>query len=267
MSEPGKNTELEMLLQQQPPRPVPKTFKNALLKSLLLPTGIFFAIGFMFTLAGLITIGVFFPWQFPKEMKLSSGAKSNALATVSACESTGYEDNNSQVYKIKYEFTTPDGKAHQGYSYQDGGGVLQGSKVQIEYLSSDPDTSRIMGMRLNPAGYFIVFFAIFPIIGLALLIYAVRSWNRKWRTGIRVFVNGMLTQGIVKSVNKSLMNVNRQPRYKIIVSYQEFETFYYGNGDEAVRASKWQGAKTPLRVLYDPEKPEDAIVVEGIIKN
>jgi len=259
--------ELETLLRQPPPRPVPKSFRRALLKTLILPTGIFFAIGFMFTLTGLITIGMFFPWQFPKEMKLDSGAKSNAIATVSSCESTGYEDNNAQVYKIKYEFTTPDHKAHQGYSYQGGAEVPTGSKVQVEYLNSDPDTNRILGMRLNPAGYFILYFTIFPLIGLVLLVYAVRSWSRKWRKGIGLFENGTLTQGVVKSVNKSLLNVNRQPRYKIIVSYQEFETFYYGNGDEAVRASKWQGAKTPLRVLYDPGKPEDAIVVEGILKN
>ena len=256
-----------MLLQQPPPRPAPKGLKSALITKMLFPFGFFFLIGLVFTLVGFGALTIFFPWQAGKELKLSSGKKSNAFAMVSSSEDSGYEDVNSKVYKINYEFQTPDGKAHQGYSYSTGTEVPQDSKVQVEYLTDDPEINRIPGMGLNPAGYFILYFCAFPVIGLGIVFFLGRSALRDWSKSNRLFENGMLTQGLIKSIDKTKLNVNRQSRYKITVSYMQSETAYYVYGDGAVAPSKWQGAKTPMRVLYNPEKPEDSVVVESIFKS
>jgi len=266
---PGRalSPELEMLLQQPPPREVPGAFRSALRRKMLMPGLIMFFIGVIFSIVGGIIVGVMFPWQVQQDIKLATGAKAQGVGVVTNFESTSYQENKTRVYKISYEFQTPDGKTHQGVSFQTGGMVVPGSEIQVEYLTSDPDINRGIGMRMNAIGYFILVFLIFPLIGVSFLIYSIYSWRSQWSKGIRLFSHGALTQGLVSSVDKTNVRVNNQYRYKISVSYMSFETFYFAYGEDVARASQWQGANTPLRVLYNPEQPEDAMVLEGILKN
>lgn len=265
---PGANLgpELEMLLQQPPPREVPGAFKSALRRKMLMPGLIMFFIGVIFSIVGTIIVVAMFPWNAAKDLELATGAKGQVSGIVTACESTEYQENKTRVYRISYEFPTPDGKTHQGVSFQTGGILAPGAEIQVEYLESDPEINRGLGMRLNPIGYFILVFSFFPVIGFSFLIYSIYSWRSQWKKGIRLFTHGTLTQGTVKSVDRTNVRVNNQYRYKISVSYLSFETFYYAYGEDVARASNWQGANTPLRVLHNPEQPGDALVLEGILK-
>jgi hypothetical protein len=263
---PVLSPELEMVLQQPPPREAPGAFKSALRRKVLGTAVIMFFIGLIFSIVGGIIVGVMFPWQVAKDIKLATGAKAQAVGTVTNLESTNYRENRTRVIKISYEFQTPDGKTLQGVSYQTGGMVMPGAEIQVEYLASDPEISRGVGMRMNAIGYFILIFIFFPVIGFSLLIYSVYYWRSQMSKGVRLFSHGALTQGTVSSVDKTNVRVNNQYRFKVTVSYMNFQTFYYAYGQDVMTASNWQGARTPLRVLYNPEKPDDAFVVESILK-
>jgi hypothetical protein len=99
------------------------------------------------------------------------------------------------------------------------------------------------------------------IIMLLIFLFATVSLARFFLKGTRLFANGTLTQGTVRSIERT----NWRYRFRITVCYLNHETFYYAYGDDVARARKWQENKTPLRVFYNPEKPKDAIVLESII--
>jgi hypothetical protein len=266
-SAPVLSPELEMVLQQPPPREVPGAFKSAMRRKLLGTAIVMFLFGLIFSIVGGIIVGVMFPWKVANDFKLATGAKSQATGTVSNFEPTNYRENKTRVCKVSYEFQTPDGKTHQGVSYQTGGVIMPGSEIQVDYLTSDPDINRGVGMRMNAIGYFILIFIFFPVIGFSVLIYSLYYYRSQMSKGLRLFSHGMLTQGTVSSVDKTNVRVNNQYRFKVTVSYMNSQTFYYAYGQDVMTASNWQGARTPLRVLYNPEKPDDAFVVESILKN
>lgn len=262
----AQNTELDTLFSQPPPRPLPKGLKGALVRKMFFPFGLFFLIGLIFTVNGFVSMILFFPKQAGKELKLSRGKKSTVIAVVSSSEYSGYDDVSAKIYKINYEFQAPDGKTIQGFSFQPAVAPEQGSKVQVEYLADNPEINRMVGARLDPEGNLFLFFTIFPVIGIIILVIFGRFWTRDWRKSIRLFSNGTPAPGLIKSINKSGLNVNRQSRYKVTVSYLECETSFAVYGDAVVRLSNWQGSKTPVRVLFDPENPAEAVVVESIFK-
>jgi hypothetical protein len=263
----AQNMELDTLLSQPPPRPLPKGLKGALIRKMFFPFGLFFLIGLIFFVNGLVSIIIFFPKQAGKEMKLSRGKKSNAVGIVSLSEYSGYDDVNDKIYKINYGFETADGKAIVGFSFQPASKPEPGSQVQVEYLADNPEINRIVGASLDPEGHLFLFFIIFPVIGIIILSIFGRLWIRDWNKTNRLFINGTLAPGLIKSVDKIRWNVNRQSRYKVTVGYMECETSFNVIGDAAVRWSNWLGSKTPVRVLYEPENPAEAVVVESIFKN
>jgi hypothetical protein len=177
MTEP-KYAELETALREPPPRPVPKSFKRALVKKFSYPIG---------------------------------GSSLFMLAT----------------------------------------GFIFAIAISLQIL--------LLGNPINPL------LVAIPIIMLLPFLYAIISTARVFQKNTWLFSNGTLAQGTVKSINKTRMKIATLYRYKISVSYLDQETFYYAYGDDVARAEKWEKDKTPLRVLYNPEKPKDAIVLESII--
>jgi hypothetical protein len=258
--------DLETLLQQKPPRSVPQGFKAALRKKILLPMGVLFMVGFGFCLVGGGILAGFFPRHIRQTMQLRSGDKSVVSASVNSCEKTGYMNNHTRVFKISFKFKTPDGALHEGYSYITGRQIPQGSDVEVEYLTSRPEINRAKGMRLDPIGNLILIAGIFPLAGIVMLIFACVSMARAWLKGMSLFKDGAFALGTVSAVDKIDVQERNQDRYRITVSFVGFQTSWYAYHADAMLAKDWQDAKMPLHILYNPEQPDDAIVLEDIFR-
>jgi hypothetical protein len=229
---------------------------------------VFLLLGGIFTLVGAILSVVFFPRHLPAEIALASGRKAMATGKVDGSTRTLWTVNNRRVYEITYTFTAEDGKEYHGFSFRTGASYPRGEQVEIEYLPDRPTISRIHGLRVNEAGIFTLFILIFPALGLIFAGYALVSVSSSVRKNLRLLAEGDLALGKVEKLTRTLTQINRQFVYRITVGFEAagmHQATYRAYGSDVDRAANWQKDQTPIRVLYDPQNPDSALVVETLI--
>lgn len=262
------NPELNMFLQMPRPRQFTPGISRKVWRKALFDALVFLLLGGIFTLVGSILSVVFFPRHLPTELALDFRPKAVAQGTVTSSTRTSWTENNHPVYKISYTFATSDGAEHQGFSFRTGSGYATGERVEIEYLPDRPSVSRIRGLRVNVIGYFILFVLIFPVIGLIFAIYAVARVLTQGRKNLKLLAEGDLAWGTVTTLTRTMTQINHQNVYRIDVTFEaggNHIASYRTYGPDVDRATAWQKDQTPLRVLYDPQNPDFATVVETLI--
>lgn len=234
----------------------------------LFNTLVFLLLGVIFTLVGAILSVVFFPRHLPTEMALAYGRKAMASGKVDGSTRTMWTVNHRSVYEITYTFTAEDGKEYHGFSFRTGASYAPREQVEIEYLPDRPTISRIRGLRVNVTGIFTLFILIFPMLGLVFAGYALVSVLTSVRKNLRLLAEGDLAWGKVEKLTRTLTQINRQVVYKITVGFEaagQHQAIYRTRGSDVDRAANWQKDQTPIRVLYDPQNPDFALVVETLI--
>jgi hypothetical protein len=121
--------------------------------------------------------GMVFFWAFVAQADFSffteTGERLRATGSVQSVEATGASENKSRVMAHHYEFSVA-GRTYRGTSYSSDRSAASGETVAIEYLKADPSKSRIEGMRRKIFGPAVSFVAIFPLIGLLGVVFAMR---------------------------------------------------------------------------------------------
>jgi len=260
--------ELEMFLQMPRPRQLTPGMRRRVWRKALSDTIVFLLVGAIFTLVGSILSVVFFPRHLPAELALDFGRKAMATGKVDGSTRTTWTVNDRSVYKIAYTFTAEDGREYHGFSFRTGSSYPPGEQVEIEYLPDRPTVSRIRGLRVNVIGIFTLFILIFPALGLSFAGYALISLSGQVRKGLRLLAEGDLAWGKVESVTRTMTQINSQYVYKIAVGFEAagpHQATYRTRGSDVDRAANWQKDQTPIRVLYDPQNPDFALVVETLI--
>lgn len=240
-----------------PPRYVPLLVKlKVLLGGFLNQFGWFF-FGF----------GLVFVWMFTLNADLTSwctfrGELAVAEGTVIESKETNMRVNETRVYEHKYSFIGADGLEYAGASYKTGGGLRNGQKVTIEYKPGKPETSRIRGMRRGVIGLFGLIPAIFPAIGLCLIIAGIRK-------GIKanhLLRYGEQTTGKLISKDRTGAEVNDQPVYKMTFEFAASD----GSSCQVIAKTHRPEAledeeQEPL--LYDPSRPDYAVMMDNLPGN
>jgi hypothetical protein len=184
-------------------------------------------------------------------------ADGRADGRVTRVVTTGASENEQAVQASHYEYSVA-GSTLTGVSYTTGWAPSPGEEVTVEYVESDPARSRIEGMRRAMFGAWAApVSAIFPLIGLVILIFATRSGMRR----NRLLRDGLLTHAVLKKKEGTSMTVNRRPVFKLIFEF----TDRLGQRHELITRTSMperlqdEGSE-PL--LYDPEHPKRAYLLD-----
>lgn len=209
-----------------------------------------------------------FFWLFAGNADLSvvtfRGAINRAQGWVTSIRATNASEGGSKgssgtrIYANHYMYSVA-GRSFEGVSYSLGQSVEPGSAVEVEYLSSDPSTSRVAGMRRSIFGPWAVVVLIFPLIGLLFVYFSTRSGGRR----NLLLRHGHFTTGVLKGKSPTNMRVNNHPVYELTFAFQAYD----GSARTAKARSHYTArledeAREPL--LYDPEDPDCAYLLDEV---
>ena len=213
---------------------------------------------------GLMAFGLLFVWVFDAGGALSSAIRfAGDLATVEGV-STGWRRtslsiNEVPVYETSYSFRSADGYDLTGASYQTGGYVDEGQVLTVEYLPARPTMSRIRGMRGSSGGLSVSFVFLFPILGMAFVVWGTRK-------GLRargLMSTGQLALGRLKTKEPTNTQINNQTVYRYTFTFDA-----EGGGTYEVVGSSHRTAALEdedlERIVYDPRYPSEARLLDDL---
>ena len=178
------------------------------------------------------------------------------VGRVTRIEATGASENHQRVEAAHYEFSVA-GRLFTGKSYSTGGSPAAGANVTIEYDEDNPERSRIAGMRRAMFGPWVMFVAIFPLVGLVILYFATRSGVKR----NHLLREGIFTTGTLLGSEPTNMYINKRQVWKLTFTFVD----RMGQRREAVAKTTdtqrlQDEAAEPL--LYDPDDPSRACLLD-----
>jgi hypothetical protein len=204
--------------------------------------------------------GMIFFWGFVANADLSflnfRGPHAQAIGRVTSVEPTGASVNKRRVLAHHYKYPVA-GNSLTGSSYSHMQELQPGDVVTVEYDPADPARSRIEGMRRRMFGPVVLLVAIFPLVGLIILIGSTAMGRKR----IQLLRDGIFTTGTLKSKSATNMRVNRRTVFALTFEF----TARDGRRHEMEATSSTPDrledeAQEPL--LYDPENPAKAFLLD-----
>lgn len=184
------------------------------------------------------------------------GPHQQATGQVTHVEPTGAVENDHAVMANHYQFSVA-GRLVKGTSYSLDSSASKGETVTVEYDESNPERSRIAGMRRGQFGPWVIFVGIFAFIGFAFIYFATRSGLDR----NHVLRHGVFAAGTMINKERTNMTVNKRPVWKITYEFTARDGRRAEATALATDTTKLEDdAQEPL--LYDPENPERAWVLD-----
>lgn len=226
--------------------------------------------------------GMIFFWVFFMNCELItwftfSGAKATTQGVVTGCSKTNFSENHTHVHAIEYWYPAPDGtkqqsgpltlpasadeiaKGYCGCSFARGTTMARGTPVTVEYLVSNPARSRVQGLRCKMVGAWVAFVAIFPLVGLCMLLPGYYL-GRKAR---RLLERGNVGNATLKSKEGTGTIIGNRPVCKFIFEFQ-------ANGGQAhdvvtkTHITEDLEDEPQEKVLYDPLNADHAVLLDAL---
>jgi hypothetical protein len=224
-------------------------------------SGIFMLMGWIFLGIGLLFLYVF---NAPKTIQSlwyfrQNQANIHTTGVVQKIETTNTEVNNQRLYAIHYSFVTEEGKTFEGITEAVQPFPQENEQVEIEYVPQKPAISRIKGLDDGGLVSVLFFLLVFPIIGLAFLLYQFNI-NIKALNLLRI---GILTRGKCIGKEPTRTRINEQTVYKFTFLFRAQD----GNEYRAIAKSHtiWELTDEPEEaILYDPSQPQKAVLLDNI---
>ena len=240
----------------QPPRQL-----SLYSQAIILCSGIYAIMGWIFFGFGMVFFWVF-TWNSTCMNWFNSSKnweKHNGI--VKKVEATNASENEEQIYKVYYIYNIS-GTEYGGKSYYTDSDYGKDDEIIIEYNEKLPEQSRGVGGRTRLFGWWAIFAAIFPLIGLGMIYLSLRE-NQK---ALHLIKNGVFTTGemLSKEPTGSSVEINGTdyPIYKF-----EFEFEWQGQKYiSACKTYKTEGIEDEEKefILYQPSNPTYNAVYDGI---
>ncbi len=209
----------------------------------------------------LFGFGMIFVWVFAGHGDYSvvefRGVRARTLATVESSWPTSFSENKERIWATTYTFSAG-GRTFRGTSYATSYAAEPGSQVAVEYIASNPELSRIEGMRRGAFSPFVLFIALLPLAGIVLVAWA---WQRGHLEN-DLLRDGILTTGTVKESAATNTEVNGRPVIRMRFAFTardgtQHETTTYTT-DPAPLSDESREA-----LLYDPLDPDRAFMLDA----
>ena len=232
-----------------PPRHVPVTLRIANLYNMITLIG-FAVLGF----------GMIFVFTFAANADLSfmtmRGELQRATGRVTRVEPTGASENKTPVIASHYQYSVA-GRPFEGVAYATGQSRTVGETVEVEFTPADPEVSRIPGMRRGMFGPFVLFVAIFPLIGLAVVLAGLSSGRKR----NHLLQYGLVSNGTLKDKYPTNVRVNNAPVWALVFEFAARDGRRYEATARTTNTARLEDEKQePL--LYDPDDPSVAYVLD-----
>ena len=177
-----------------------------------------------------------------------------AEGVATGCAATGSSEGGSKgrsgtpIYENRYRFGD-----HEGVSYATGTCLAAGTPVEVQHLPARPDVSRIAGMRRAEFGPGIAFVLVFPIVGLLLVGFSLRTGVRQ----LRLLRNGKVALGTLVGKEATNTSVNKRRVMKLRFA---IETDRGERREVVVRTHLPEQLEDEPRerILCDPRRPDRA---------
>ena len=187
-------------------------------------------------------------WDFRGDLTTAQGVVTSVEETRFS-EGGSEESDGTPVYAYHFRFS------HQqqdfvGVSYRCGTAASTGEQVTVEFPAGRPWRSRICGYRTALCSPWVLFVALFPAIGLLIVLGKLRSGLRHRH----LLKFGELSQGKLVSKERTNTEINDQPVYKLTF---EFDTSLGQTSQIVVKTHHtWPLEDDELEtLLYDPTRP------------
>ena len=204
--------------------------------------------------------GMIFFWGFVTNADFSfitfRGARANASGVVTRVVDTSASEGRRRIRANHYQYSVA-GKSFDGTSYSNQSSLSPGESVDVEYMVDSPEQSRIAGQRRKMFGAGVAFVTIFPLIGLALLAGAMRWGSRRGR----LLRDGVLTSGVLKAKRPTNMTVNNRRVFELDFEFTARDGRKHIAKARSSITDRLEDERQEL-LLYDPEKPEDAVLID-----
>jgi len=214
-----------------------------------------------------VVASISFPWGVFGDRALGRHG------TVVAGEVTRVEETMAADARVQRQAVDP--ITAYGFSFSTAGGATRhgscfcsrmarmetGQDVQVEYLEDDPALSRIRGCRRTLFRPWTAWVALLPIpmFSMALLF----AWFR-WRR-LALLKHGAVTRGTVEDVGIGSSPIQLAEQYQVTVAFEvdglPVEARYNAYGSQAEKARARQETGEEVDVIFDPGRPERAIVL------
>jgi hypothetical protein len=232
-----------------PPRPMPFSLSITNVLNLIVQIGF-----------GVFGFASIFLWTFVANADFSfitfKGDLGRATGTVTRVVDTNASESRSRIRENHFQYSVA-GERMEGVSYSTGRQVEPGDRVLVEFLERTPQRARISGQRTGMFSPAVMFVLLFPLVGLALIIFGLR-WGSKRS---RLLREGVFTTGVLKSKTATNTRVNNRRVYELIFEF----TARDGRRCEAKARTSMTDRLQDEReepLLYNPEKPEDAVMLD-----
>lgn len=213
-------------------------------------------VGIAFVGMGLL-FSVIFCWGLPVDVAISIAGKRAEGTVVKAELQRNVEVNDRHPTLITFRYRI--GSAwHEGASSTLNGAVIAqataGATIPLEVYPDVAGWARVRGSTYCTFGYLGLFTAIFPVVGMGLVFFAVRSNQRE----VRAFRRGLPATGLViKKGEDTTTSVNDRHPFEVVWQFQVDGITYQGslsNMDRALLERAVPGNE--VTVLYDPRDPK-----------
>ncbi|MCB0664002.1 MAG: DUF3592 domain-containing protein, partial [Saprospiraceae bacterium] len=217
--------------------------------------------GWFFFGFGMIFFWIF-AWNSHAMVSLGTWGKwDETTGTIFAVENTNASENETPVYKITLQYQV-DGETHLSDVYKTGGGFSEGQEVPIEYNRNVPSIARMEGTRRGLFSSWVLFVALFPIVGLILVsVSLLGNWNFLKLLKIGEYVRGKRVSKEATGGSITINNVT-YPIYKYKFEFFHKDKPYYAICNTHLTQTVEDEEKEII--LYDRFHPEKAIVYDAM---
>lgn len=202
-------------------------------------------------------------WRFRGDLVRVEGV-------VVGCEDTNARANRRDIHGVRYRFggeeqaspeleaRVEDPTGQEGVSYAAEPCPDLGATVRVEHVPGHPELSRIEGMDRSTFGPGVALVAIFPFIGIVLVLGAFVHGARR----IRLLRDGRLALGTLVSQEPTNVRVNNRPVVRLTFALQTER----GPVQVALTSSTPEALVDDPRekIFYDPERPGRAVAWDDL---
>jgi len=220
----------------------------------------FFTLIFLLVGAGLLVAGGVLLQQ---EQRYSTDGAEATGRVVDKYTRRSSGRSRSTRYIVLYEFDTPDGFHISGQDSIGSGrwnSLRRGDSVPVEYVKSQPEKNRVAG-----ESEYTVSLVLSGIGGGVALVAGFFFWKSlgRVRTALRLWREGVRTEGAVAEVKATNVRINRVTQWMIHYTYHDYGGRQQRGKSDYLppdEAQAWKAGDTGV-VRYDQNRPELSVWV------
>lgn len=171
------------------------------------------------------------------------------------------QENRVPIYEYHYKFQV-EGKEYTGISYGFSSNYQEGDTATVIYKRNKPTYSRIVNLRKKHfLPFFLIFIAIFPLIGGLVLAIAIP----KVFTKIRILKEGVLGEASLVGMEPTNTTINKQRVMKMLFELVSGGKTYKIHLNTHQIHKFWDNK--PQKVLFLPQEPEKTLIISSLPGN